>query len=60
MQNPKRLTKGAFTNYVYKRKGVGGQKKPNFVNVVYERPLRLLATKNSKYISKFIFKNMFY
>ena len=49
---------GAFTNYVYKRRGVGGQKhrlfvnfytienvngggqkKPNLVNVVCERPL---------------------
>ena len=27
------LNKGAFTNYVYKRRGVGGQKKSNFVNV---------------------------
>ena len=27
-------------NYVYKRRGVGSQKKPNFVNVVCERPLR--------------------
>ena len=25
-------SKGAFTNYVYKRKGVGGQKNPLFVN----------------------------
>ena len=33
------LGKGAFTNYVYKRRGVGGQKKPNLVNVVCERPL---------------------
>ena len=32
-------SKGAFTNYIYKRRGVGGQKKTNFVNVVYERPL---------------------
>ena len=31
--------KGPFTNYVYKRRGVGGQKKPNLVNVVCERPL---------------------
>ena len=35
--------KGAFTNYVYKRRGVGGQKKPNFVNVVCERPLSWLG-----------------
>ena len=32
--------KGGFTNYVYKRRGVGGQKKPNFVNVVCERPIK--------------------
>ena len=37
------LNKGAFTNYVYKRRGVGGQKKPNFVNVVCERPLTAIA-----------------
>ena len=35
------LNKGAFTNYVYKRRGVGGQKK--FVNVVCERPLSMLG-----------------
>ena len=57
------LSKGPFTNYVYKRRGVGGQKnrpfvnfytieyvnggvvggqkKPNLVNVVCERPLML-------------------
>ena len=27
-----------------KRRGVGGQKKPNFVNVVCERPLSIRAT----------------
>ena len=31
--------KGPFKNYVYKRRGVGGQKKLNLVNVVCERPL---------------------
>ena len=35
--------KGAFINYVYKRRGVGGQKKPNLVNVVCERPLIYFA-----------------
>ena len=34
----KRFDKGAFTNYVYKRRGVGGQKKTNLVDVVCERP----------------------
>ena len=55
--------KGPFTNYIYKRRGVGGQKnrlfvnfytienvngggvggqkKPNLVNIVCERPLRV-------------------
>ena len=33
------MIKGPFTNYVYKRRGVGGQKKKNLVNVVCERPL---------------------
>ena len=32
---------GAFTNYVYKRRGVGGQKKPNLVNVVCECSLSI-------------------
>ena len=31
--------KGPFTNYVYKTRGVGGQKKSNLVNVVRERLL---------------------
>ena len=35
------LLLGAFKNYVYKRRGVGGQKKPNLVNIVCERPRRV-------------------
>ena len=33
------MAKGPFTNYVYKKRGVGGQKKPNLGNVVCESPL---------------------
>ena len=29
--------KGAFTNYVYKRRGVGGQKKSTFCKLLYHR-----------------------
>ena len=47
--------KGPFTNYVYKRRGVGGQKKPNHVNVVCERPL-IIEPKNKKFE---LLKNMF-
>ena len=35
------MSEGPFINYAYKRRGVGGQKKPNLVNVVSERPLTL-------------------
>ena len=31
------LGKGAFTNYVYKRRGVGGQKKSTFCKLLYHR-----------------------
>ena len=70
-----RHCKGAFTNYVYKRRGgrwskkstfykllyhrkckrrgVGGQKKPNLVNVVCEHPLDQLQTILDQFV-KFI------
>ena len=60
-----KLYKGAFTNYVYKRRGVGGQKKPNLVNVVCERPLKdckvffnfcSIASRMFKYTANFLLK----